>query len=446
MGTSSIKCLAVGFGEPVVVSSAYAKEGPEGIAAALGDSFGQLGMHIELPQVGAVGLTGQVGSYMAASQANMHDTKLWLPWHAAGREKFLERALLDIGRKEFFEMTGMYQPKLASYPIPSILHIKSAYPGMPGDCHLLQPKDWVCGLLSGCFFSDAASWRGLTDWDSKKYVPELMKYAGIDENRLPVLQEWTRIDKNGASLTGLRAGTPISVGYSDFYSALFGMDIGEKGTCFDITGTSEHFGAVSNEPFDAPLIFGRYGEAGKYVHYGVTASSGRAINMARAYAPKQTQIQKKAPIFLPYVNGERAPVFDLGARGVFCGVSENCKPEDLSYSIYEGVAFSLYDIYQELGCPEIKNIKATGGASGIGILGMLKASVFGVPVIAEKLDCGSAMGAAKMAGGEWAREQTMWEPDPELSESLRYRFKVYRRMYKAWQDMTCGLDAQELFW
>ena len=452
LGTSSIKCLALGFGEPVAVTSAYAKEGPGGIVSALAGAFAWLGARIALPQIEAVGLSGQAGSYMTAPPDNIHDVRLWLPWHAAGRESFLEKVLSEIGREAFFSMTGMYHPKLSSYPLPSILYIKNKYPKMLGDCLLLQPKDWLCGILTGCFFSDAASWRGLADWDTQKYAAKLIKYAGIDENKLPKIQNHAQIDKNGASLTGLREGTPVAVGYSDFYSALVGMGAKEAGTCFDITGTSEHFGVIAEKPVDAPLIFGRFGELGNYVHYGVTASSGKAVNMAltnlgfSAGDPRKAQIRDKAPVFLPYVNGERAPVFDPGARGIFCGVSDKCGPEDLSYSIYEGVVFSLYDIYQKLGCPEIKYIKATGKASGLEILGMLKASLFGVPVAVEKLDCGSAMGAAKMAGGDWERCERIWEPDPALTGRLRRRFELYRRMYSAWKDMTDGLDTRELFW
>ena len=452
LGTSSIKCLAVGFGEPVVLSAFYEKDGPEGMISALTDIFKRLGGQIDLKNTDSLGLTGQAGSYIAAPRDNLNnlnDIKLWLPWHTAGREPFLKKVLAEINHEAFFAMTGMYHPDLASYPLPNIAYIKKIYPGMLGGCVLLQPKDWLCALLTGSFFSDAASWRGLADWDTEKYAPELIKYAGIDENMLPAIHDRAQINKNGADLTGLREGTPVAVGYSDFYSALIGMGIKDAGTCFDITGTSEHFGVTTGDSKPAPLILGRFGGPGIYAHYGVTASSGRALNIAREYSGADElslSVREKTPIFLPYVSGERAPVFDFGARGIFCGISEKFTPEDLSYSICEGVVFSLHDIYQELGCPEIKYIKTTGGASGIGILGLLKASLFGVTVIGEKLNCGSAMGAVKMAGGEWARDEISWEPDFGLTERLRYRFNVYKRMYKAWRDMTCGLDTRELFW
>ena len=466
LGTSSVKCLATGFGEPVVLSAPYEKDGPEGMISALADIFLRLNGQIDLKNTESLGLTGQVGSYITAPRHNLHDIKLWLPWYEGGREAFLKKVLSEIDREAFFAMTGMYHPNLSSYPLPNILYIKNTYPGMfdDGGCVLCQPKDWLCALLTGDLYSDAASWRGLADWDAKKYAPELIKYAGIEENKLPVIRDWSKIDKNGASLTGLREGTPVAVGYGDFYSALNGMDIKDTGTFFDITGTSEHFGIITEKSAkteklaDTPMIFGRFGENGRYAHYGVTASSGRALNMARynfgaAAAANaggfssSVRVREKAPIFLPYVNGERAPVFDSGARGIFCGVSEKCTPEDLIYSIYEGVVFSLYDIYHELGRPKIKYIKTTGGASGIEILGILKASVFGAPVIGERLlNCGSAMGAVKMAGGEWERHEISREPDAELTGRLRYRFNVYKRMYKAWKDMTGGLDTRELFW
>jgi xylulokinase len=202
----------------------------------------------------------------------------------------------------------------------------------------------------------------------------------------------------------------------------------------------------------------------KYVHYGVTASSGKSLafaarnfgadkagdkydkdNVNKTGSMGEPAIPEHAPIFLPYLAGERAPVFDPDARGMFAGLSESSSPDVMKYSVCEGVVFSIYDIYKHIGCPAPDFVSTTGGASSSALLNRLKASIFGVPFISEKYDCGSAIGAVIAAGAEWKRDKIIHEPEPWLTDFLRRRFEIYRRMYGAWLDIIRDADVMEIF-
>jgi hypothetical protein len=62
-------------------------------------------------------------------------------------------------------------------------------------------------------------------------------------------------------------------------------------------------------------------------------------------------VPRHAPSFLPYLKGERAPVFDPDARGVLLGITARTGADEMRYAVYEGVVFSLYNIWEALGRP-----------------------------------------------------------------------------------------------
>ena len=440
-GTSSLKCLLVGAGAPQIVTSPYREQGPRGMITALADSLKEL--KVPLHKIESVGLSGQTGTYCVTSR-DLNITHLWLPWHEPGREAALARALEQFDPARFIAYIGMAHPRLASYPLPTLLWLGERYPELTQsrDILILQPKDYMCGLLTGGCLSDRGSWRGLAR--AMDYSPELLDYAGIDAQKLPVLAEWGQVDRRGAELTGFSQGTPVAVGQNDFYSALTGMGLSGPGDCFDVTGTSEHLGVITGSLCRSQLIASPYRDS--YAHYGVTASSGRSLDFARKnFMADEPSIPRRAPLFLPYLAGERAPVFDSGARGLMVGLTDASDREIMAYSVMEGVVFSLYDIYQALGEPLIHSIRATGGASASRLLGRLKASLFGVPYLCEELTCGSAMGAAKLAGGIWERRERAYEPEAELTDFMRARFEGYRRLYGAWRHIAEGLDTGSFF-
>jgi len=419
--------------------------GGSAIADAVADALRRLNIIVSLRDVEAIGLSGQTGTYAVISPERPEKVRFWLPWHSPGREAYLDKLLRDVDQSEFLRLTGMRHPRLASYPLPSLMYMKDKRPYLLSGCLVLQPKDYLCGLLTGVYASDAGSWRGFVDPKTKRYPKRLLDYAGVAEGALPAIAEWSAVSRAGAALFGLREGVPVAVGHNDFYSALIGAGVDGPGACFDVTGTSEHFGAATADYIDTALISSPFRD--HYVHYGVTASSGKSLMAAeRCFGACEPAVPARAPVFLPYLSGERAPVFDPGARGVFAGLTENCGPEILKYSMMEGVVFSIYDIYGNLSSPAIRGaVSVTGGASSSALLNRLKASIFNAPFVSDAFDCGSAIGAVIAAGGEWARRETVFVPEPGLTEFLRRRFEAYRRLYPAWRDIARGLDTAALF-
>ena len=217
---------------------------------------------------------------------------------------------------------------------------------------------------------------------------------------------------------------------------------------FDLTGTSEHIGVIQKEmDLDSDLVSGPYLQ--DMVHYGVTASSGPSIKYGLRLAPigeldLEAMRATKPPVFLPYLKGERAPIWNPDARGVFFGLEEKTDLEQMQYAIMEGVVFSLYHIYETMGKPQIQKITISGGAAEIAYLNRLKAQVFNSTVqVVEESDV-SALGACMVAAvgagiydnykqvqEEWVQIARTIEPEGDYDAWFAKRFELYKNLYNS---------------
>lgn len=426
LGTSSVKLFLTG---PLARQLQY-DYGDAGIAETVMHAVRTLLESVPADSISAVGFSGQTGTFYTVEGEKITHS---IAWHEAGREEALEEAIARLQPEDYIRFTGMRHPRLASYPVPTILYFQKK-----GWLHgrLMQPKEYLIYLLSGEFVSDCGSWRGLVNPASADFEPALLNELKIGREMLPNMALHTRVSAEGAARSGLREGTRIAVGLNDFYAGLYGNYIEDTGDCFDITGTSEHFGVVRDALGSERIIESPYLN-GKYVSYGVTGSSGVSLKWCRrTFGEVPDAIVPKAPIFLPYLKGERQPVSDPLARGMFVGLADTSDRETLAYSVAEGVAFSIYSIYEKLGMPEIRQVSATGGATACGLLNRMKASLLNAPYIVRKPDCGSALGAVRAAGGQWEGEEVCFMPDAQMRDFLLERYALYRRMYTAWRDIV----------
>ena len=107
-----------------------------------------------------------------------------------------------------------------------------------------------------------------------------------------------------------------------------------------------------------------------------------------------------APVFLPYLNGERTPHNDPEASGVFAGLRAGHGAEALVYAVLEGVAFALADgaaVLKDAGAP-LASCMLVGGGARSAFWGQMLADVLGLPLaLPEGAETGAALGAARLA-------------------------------------------------
>lgn len=439
LGTSSVKMLQrFEDGTVVKTKSSYDEISPIGWWKAIKQALSQL----ELTNVSAIGLSSQVGTYIV-------DGREVISWNTGIGAEELKDIKDKFSAKDFLDEISMPHPNIVSYPIPRLLYIKKQYPNVQKIC---QPKDFICEKLTGNWVTDPYSWRGLVNLSTKQYSRKFLDVIGICEGQLPTIIDFT--EKVGYTksilLEGavLPDGIPVYVGLNDYYASLLGMGIQNAGDMFDISGTSEHLGVIEESvDLDTQMVSGPYLKHN--VHYGVTASSGASLDFGlQIHKDGLVELEEvskhQPPIFLPYLNGERAPIWDADARGMFFGISSGCTKEDMLYAVMEGVVFSLYHIYESMGKPKATMMKIAGGAAVNPVLNQLKAEMFQIPVAVLEENDTSALGAIMVAalGAGWyesiedaiqkichIKEQI--EPVGKYNASLEERYSIYKKLYPA---------------
>lgn len=433
IGTSSVKAILKNEnGNFQKAREGYEEISPKGWYDAVIKALSSF----DYPENVAIGLSSQVGTYII----NEKDV---ISWNNAIGTAEVEDIQKRYEKGTFVKEISMVHPKIASYPIPRLRHIEKIYGKGAVVCQL---KDLIGKMLTGVYRTDKFSWRGLANIENGRYSEYFINEVGSPI--LPKIGKHT--DKLGyvnsevCSLTGIPENTPVYIGLNDFFASLVGMGIGKVGDMFDITGTSEHLGAITDTlDENTAMVSGPF--ITDFVHYGVTASSGASLDFAISeFGADNISLNKSlvenSPIFLPYLNGERAPIFDSNAHGTFFGINAECNKTNLAYSILEGVVFSIYHIYENLGSPFASKLTVSGGAANSDVLNYLKAEIFNIPVnILEESDTsalGSLMVAAKECGcsTDFVKVKKTVTPDGKLRELLLKRFQIYKKLYPALKD------------
>lgn len=438
LGTSSVKIVKkYRDGRIEKLRNTYKEALPQGWWEAIL----QLCSEVKWEEVEAIGLSSQVGTYLV-------NDKEVIGWNSSAGKEEVKWWKEQYSKEFFMEEISMPHPDIISYPLPRLKYITEHFKNMQRVC---QPKEYILERLTGEWVTDPYSWRGLVNLSTQKYSTYFLQQLGIWEAQLPSIKNSDKIAGYTKEIplenNCIPAGIPVYTGLNDYYAGLLGMGINKTGQMFDVTGTSEHLGVLQEEiTRDTSLVSGPYIEY--MVHYGVTASSGPSIKYGLQLMEEEAfeleEIRKeKPPIFLPYVKGERAPIWNADARGVFFGIEESCTKNQMAYAVMEGVVFSLYHIYETMGKPEIDCIRVSGGAAEIECLNYLKAHIFGVPIeIVEESDV-SGLGACMIAalGMGWYEDMQEIIKDwvhiskrflPEKNEQMRFekRYAIYKEVYQ----------------
>ena len=151
-----------------------------------------------------------------------------------------------------------------------------------------------------------------------------------------------------------------------------------------------------------------------------------------------------APIFLPYLSGERTPHNDPCAQGVLFGLTAGHDAASVGYAVIEGVAFGLLDGWNSMGTSpgEVTQLSLVGGGARSPLWATLIASALGVPLVTHPGgEAGGALGAARLAwlaaGGDLQTVcvsppvRDRFDPDEHLADMLATRYGRFRRLYPA---------------
>ncbi|MEP7198703.1 MAG: FGGY-family carbohydrate kinase [Chloroflexota bacterium] len=216
----------------------------------------------------------------------------------------------------------------------------------------------------------------------------------------------------------LPAGIPIIAGVYDSVPTTLGTALVVEGRACDFGGGSGGFGLVCNAPFTAHGIGAWPGLCeGQFIVGGATASAGTTLDwFARTFGgldltPRSSLFSGEGDvfadaehisvgadglIFLPYLAGARAPLWDDELRGAFVGLALHHRLAHLARAVCEGIAFGLRNIARvvEGAGGRMTELRVCGGTARYELLNQIKADVLGVPVLVPQVIEASLLGAA----------------------------------------------------
>jgi len=164
-----------------------------------------------------------------------------------------------------------------------------------------------------------------------------------------------------------------------------------------------------------------------------------------ALTPEQ---QAQAPLFLPYLSGERTPHNDPYAQGMFHGLSPEHQRAALAYAVLEGVSFGMVDGLDALRAAgtDVQQLSLVGGGARSTYWAQLLSDALDVRIVTHVgSEAGGALGAARlawlMAGGSEQEvcskppQQDLFIPQRQRHAMLQPRLQRYREIYRRWSPL-----------
>lgn len=331
----------------------------------------------------------------------------------------------------------------------------------------------VVNVSAGVFYGVAFDIRrGVFD-------PAALERLGLAGDTLPEVRDCTEVigevTAAAAEQTGLAAGTPVAAGQVDCNASWIAGGAIEPGDLQLNLGTCGVLGLVHDDPAylgsdtAAEMINIPYTTDPSRVYAAVAASTtgGQALRYVRdtfgaverettrtlgisAYDLLTLQARDVPPgseglIFLPYLMGERSPLWDPAARGVLMGLSLHHTRGHVIRAVLEGVAYALYDNYDKLAAGGLRAnlpLVCNEGGARSDIWRRIVTDVLGIPTALLAGTGGAPFGDAILAGvatgvfddfriaRERARTVEVMEPDADRHARYQEYFAVFRDVYR----------------
>lgn len=336
----------------------------------------------------------------------------------------------------------------------------------------LSIKSYIIQQLTGEYLTDysLASASGFMNIHKLKWEPDALAYAGIKSDKLPelatVFSSPGQLKKEYQTSLGLSASTKIIIGSSDGCLATLGAGVwsedkavitiedssavrvvgnkvlkDEKRRFFNYLLTENCYisGGPSN---NGGIIFEwfakQFGDFSK--PFDLEFSMENLINEATKLEPGSDGL-----LFLPYLQGERAPIWNANARGVYFGLNIKHEKSHFIRATIEGILYEIYSIGKILEeHRSIKNLSVHGSFASLPFCTQLIADIFNKPVALRKNSDSIAFGAFLLSATEMGiyknldeAAQTVILPDQYFPKKQNHG--IYMKYFKIFERLSTKL-------
>lgn len=479
LGTSALKLLLVDVDGNIVntVTNSYdvcypapgwSEQSPQDWWDAFVTGVKELISDVCAENICAIAVAGQMHGLVALDKEDhvIRPAILWNDGRTAQETEFLNTV---IGKEKLSELTANIA--FAGFTAPKILWMKNnEKDNFDKIAKIMLPKDYLNYRLTGvhaCDYSDASGML-LLDVQNRCWSQEMIDICGIGADVLPGLYE--SYEKIGTILPdtakelGLSEKVVVAAGGGDNAMAAIGTGTVGEGRCNISLGTSGTI-FVSSERFsvDSNNALHSFCHAdGGYHLMGCMLSAASCnkwfcdeILMTQDYAAQQKDITdedlgRNHVYFLPYLMGERSPINDTDARGMFIGMRPDTGRKHMIQAILEGVAFAARDnleIAKSLGI-DIKKSTICGGGAKSPLWRKIICNVLNIELAVPEQEEGPGYGAALLAmvsegqyenvgvcAEKFVKISRIVTPDPETVERYEAQYRKYAKLYPALKEV-----------
>jgi xylulokinase len=329
----------------------------------------------ERARVCSVGLTGLTPGTVLVDEAG-DPTGPALTWqHSAAAA---EAAELAARFGDTAELLGTSLPWGPGYPPAQLAWLARQRPQARAAARwVLQAKDFVGMALTGSPASDRWSSKGVCNVLTGAPAAAILRAAGWDPAVCPPTADpWQprgAVTAEAGTRFGIPAGVPVAVGWSDALGGMLALGVFERPRAFAILGTSciagvslapgtgaagtgaAGTGAAGTGAADSGLLNVPASVAPLALAYGPTQNGGSALDWLAALTgrdvPELMDLSERAdpaatPVFAPYLAGERAPLWEAGARGVLTGLMTATGAAELARATLRGIAATVRNVIE----------------------------------------------------------------------------------------------------
>lgn len=369
----------------------------------------------------AVGFSGHMNGVVLVDEAGAPVRLALIHADIRARQQ-CERLRLSMGEERYYTITGN---RIAPfYSLPKLMMVMERERELVQRARwMLQCKDYCVGRLTdrwGITDPSDASLSGIYDVNRLRWSEEVIGASGIPARLLPEVVPSTevvgRVSREAARVTGLPEGLPVVLGAGDGACATVGAGVVETGESYTYVGGTAWTSCLRERSIPDPymrLTTLMAAQPHRRVQFGTVQSAGsawdwfvRQFGRGMGTARLQEEASAVPPgssglIFLPYLSGERAPIWNPRAKGAFFGLQAHCTRAYLARAVLEGVAYALESILQvmrEHGAIA-GNVRVVGGGTRSDLWMRILADVYGCPIeIPQHAESSTALGAAVIAG------------------------------------------------
>lgn len=479
LGTSAVKLLLMNEAGQIlnVVSRTYplefprpgwSQQNPEDWRKAVWEGIPALLEGFDRAQVAGIGAGGQMHGLVVLDEADrvIRPAILWNDGRTAQQVAYLNET---VGKDRLSAWTANIA--FAGFTAPKLLWMRENEPELFAEIKkIMLPKDYINYLLTGVHSTDYSDASGtlLLDVAKRRWSEEMLELCGLRAEQMPRLFESYEtvgtLLPEAARALGLPESVRVAAGAGDNAAAAVGTGTVGEGGCNLSLGTSGTI-FISSDRFrvDENNALHAFAHAdGGYHLMGCMLSAASCnkwlmedIFRTEDYAAEQAAVSREKlgrnPVyFLPYLMGERSPINDTNARGMWIGMTMDTRREDLTQAVLEGVAFAIRDSLEVAGSLGISIGKSRicGGGAKSDLWLHILANVLNVELERVASEQGPGLGGAMLAMvacGAFAsvadacralvRVSGTVRPDPELAARYAARYRQFRQIYPACKDL-----------